>query len=554
MITTIVPEAQHRNLKRARSRARATIRSAGKGRRVDDQHLAAARARLINHHGTRGCAMAGKGDSWTDVVGRGRGNVPWDNDWRCDRCTNKNGGSPIKWVPGKYDHCLCGLHISKNPTRYRQIRQSMDKKGGGGGKGRNGKGGESAQQRELRQIKAENDDAAEKDAIAREKDKKKQREAREAAARKSEAANAEEESEGFDVEQAKKTLDLRRADLKRFKEDQKTRKEAWIQTCVDEAEADIERLVLQLREAKPGHQQLADKAKRAARLKDELPGLLQKVRDEQDAEAEARKKADEHAQKAVEHGKKIVAHKAEIAKLAKEADALNTEHEKERPEREAVQTVVGNACKMFIDHFEDPVYQGNAEIANQKGPMQELAKNLCEGIARMARVSQTMEEYAETARKAAAAREAAAATAHVEAKEEAKVISEKTLALPACPFRHSSPERGGRRPWADEGDRGRSTGSRTATRADGHSRSPAPKSQRTATNTGKGKSNDGKGALPALVNGAEETQPEPGAPPSRHAAWSKPASERTEEEVLAMALAGAAPADKLDAAMDDAEI
>ena len=78
--------------------------------------------------------------------------------------------------------------------------------------------------------------------------------------------------------------------------------------------------------------------------------------------------------------------------MSKEADVLNTtERDKKPPEKEAVQAAVSKACDMFINQFDDPIYNGNTEVAQQKAPMQELAKNLCEGIARMARFSQTME-------------------------------------------------------------------------------------------------------------------------------------------------------------------
>ena len=236
--------------------------------------------------------------------------------------------------------------------------------------------------------------------------------------------------------------------------------------------------------------------------------------------------------------------------MQSEADALNTtERDKDPSEKEGVQTAVSNACKTFIKQFDDPIYSGNAEVAQQKGPMEELAKNLCEGIARMARFSQTMEEFVATARTAAAAGAEAAAKAHVKATQNAKAVAETTLALPR-PFRNQSPERGGRKAWADESERGRSSEANGTERADGKSRSPvpaAPKTQGSGSASSKGKAGSiGKGTLPALVDGAAASQQPaqengPKSAPGRHAGWNKPASERSDEEVLAMALAGGTP-------------
>ena len=139
-----------------------------------------------------------------------------------------------------------------------------------------------------------------------------------------------------------------------------------------------------------------------------------------------------------------------------------------------------------------------------------------------------------------------------------KVIAETTLALPR-PFRNQSPERGGRKPWADETERGRSSEVHSSERADGKSRSPAPvqKPQGSSTTSNKGKAcGNGKGALPALVDGAAASQQpdqstEPKSQPGRHAAWNKPASERTDEEALAMALAGGTPAMEVSSEVTD---
>ena len=327
------------------------------------------------------------GDDWS-VKGKGRGNPRRrPTDWLCDSCSKKD--EPT-FVYAAHTHCLrCFKPRGNKATLYSETREYKaaqakngkgDGKGGkGGAKGDKGGDGEGPQARALRLRKLELSEKAAKAEL----------DALDAADQSADAQMpaAASEAGGTDVKQIERDLAFRRGDLKTWTE-QLARpgreNDELLKAGVKQAEQDIEKFTVLLREAKTPIEQFCAKGTRAKKLEKALPAMFVELRVVQEAEADARKRVAIHAQKAADIAKEIADTKKEINDLAKQAFSLNVGgHSDETQPKQGLQAMFGTTTKQFLESFDQSIFKGNQAVAEKKAEMVEMVRIISEGIARM---------------------------------------------------------------------------------------------------------------------------------------------------------------------------
>ena len=494
-------------------------------------NLAAAKVLLSGHHGTRGAAITamGDGDGWTKK-GRGRGTNYRPNDWRCDKCSRKD---DPHWVHGHKSCCnICSWNKPKIPQLYSQSKQARKADGGKGtGKGDGGKGGPRADGG--KGGPGQGGKAADESKRIKELEKELKEYKEKLQEKEDEFHDAEDEHDdtaGESVKDWQEQLDAARQETKEL---QKKLKEAKAPSLVSkwerrisENKAECDELQAKVWSAQDPQEQLEKKAAKSRRLTEGQPALLERVR-----------RASEKQQEALEEASK---HEAEAKRLSdlwtkngQEIIRLNSEsHEVLRGVRRA-DTDIGQYITESLNEkfkvFEDPVFAGDVTVAAKSKEFKEAREAIATATAQLEAVCGSLVEYASSFKTRAVEEAEKTAAEAVQRAEEVKRAAATAVPTEGAEEEQDAAQKDGNQPKAGEtaaAGSGRicsdAKASEEKPRADGKSRSPAPRrgSQTAGTTSG-------------------ATAAAPGAPTTTlERALSKPARLRSEAEVILAASAG----------------
>ena len=511
------------------------MKAAKAGKTVDPDRLAAAASLLASHHGTRGAASDGMAPSssrnvpWHRVGRNGKPcPTPGDDDWRCDKCTDKLEADDMPWFcRHQLDRCpKCGTKKPKNATPFKKTgigkatavakAKSKAKGGpkapaaqaGGGGGGNAGQGGKATD--ESKRIKE-----LERKLTAAEEQIQE---------REDEFQDAEEEHDDAAEEGATEWQEQLDAARQEHKELQKKLKEAKSPNLVAKWERRIaankeecDDLQAKVWSAQNPQEQLEKKAAKSRRLTEGQPALLERVRE-----------ASEKQQKALEEASK---HEADAKRLAdlwtkngKEIIRLNSEaHDVLRGVRQA-DTDIGQYISASLNEkfkvFQDPVFAGDSTVVAKSREFNAAREAITAATAQLEAVCGSLVEYAAMCKTRAVEEAERKATEAAEQAEEIK----RAAATPLPPGGEKEDE-----PKSDDQPKAE------AHAATGHGKADTD-TKTSEANGDKARAGD-KSRSPPPRRGSAAAASDT-ATTTLDRALSKPARARTGEEVILAASAG----------------
>jgi hypothetical protein len=162
----------------------------------------------------------------------------------------------------------------------------------------------------------------------------------------------------------------------------------------------------------PPHEQMAAKTKRSSRLVERNLVLKRQMSEEQKAEEEALRKADEHAAKEAQLLAEYETNCKEIERLALETH--NIIEQKFDAAGDTLEGMFDKACAGMLKQFDDPLLAHDTSVAENRPEMEQMQQTFGDIFRKMAEVSRVLAE----------AQKSAAEAASIRAKETAKDAAE----------------------------------------------------------------------------------------------------------------------------------